>query len=167
MSLKNIYTSVNGFLPDLLTSLSIQANFRLTYQKHKMSQRTVQYMLKVIIRVATKPLLKQLWARLFHSLINYHGVISPWQSNSYPKSHKRKCWNVSPLIVTFVRNKFPEIIRIKAKTLPTLWRYMIWTNLEINRKLFFVCFFLCFLPTQWQFDKFKANVNLQLSNEQS
>ena len=60
LSLKNIYTSVNGFLPDLLTSLSIQANFRLTYQKHKMSQRTVQYMLKVIIRVATKPLLKQL-----------------------------------------------------------------------------------------------------------
>lgn len=60
MSVEVFYTSINDFLPHLLSRPRIHAIFRLTYEKHKMSQMTVRYILKVIVRVNTKPVLKQL-----------------------------------------------------------------------------------------------------------
>ena len=60
MSLKVFYTSTHAFLPHQLSRPSIQATFRLTYEKHETSIRTLRYMLKVIVRDITKPLVKQL-----------------------------------------------------------------------------------------------------------
>ena len=57
MSLKVFCTSIHGFLPRQLSHPSIHATFRLTYET---SKRTVGYMLKVIVKDTTKPLLKQL-----------------------------------------------------------------------------------------------------------
>ena len=59
MLLKDFYMSINGFLPHLLSRPSIHANLRLTYEKHEMSQRSVRYMLKIIVRDTIKSLLKQ------------------------------------------------------------------------------------------------------------
>ena len=50
MSLKVFSTSIHGFLPHQLPRPIIHATFRLTYDKHETSERTVQYMLKVIVR---------------------------------------------------------------------------------------------------------------------
>ena len=57
MPLKVSSTSIHGFLP--LSCPSIHATFRLTYEKHETSKRTVRYMLTVIVRDTTKPFLKQ------------------------------------------------------------------------------------------------------------
>ena len=76
MPLKVFYTSINGFLLHLFSRTSIHVIFRLTHEKRKMFQRTVRYMLKIIVRDTTKSLLKQLRARPFHALRNYARVIS-------------------------------------------------------------------------------------------
>ena len=71
MLLKFFFTSFHSFLPH-----EIDATFRLKHEKHETSKRTVQYVLKVIVRDTTKSLLKQIWAKLFHSLINWDEVIN-------------------------------------------------------------------------------------------
>ena len=50
MSLKIFSTSIHVFLPHQLSCPIIHATFRLTYDKYETSERTVQYMLKVIVR---------------------------------------------------------------------------------------------------------------------
>lgn len=50
MSLKVFTTSIHVFLPHQLSCPIIHATFRLTYDKYETSERTVQYMLKVIVR---------------------------------------------------------------------------------------------------------------------
>ena len=52
-----LYTFIRGFPPHQLSCSSIHV---LTCEKHEISKWTVQYMLKVIVRDTTKPLIKQL-----------------------------------------------------------------------------------------------------------
>ena len=60
MSVKVFYTSIYGFLPHQLSRPSVHAVFRLTYEKHEMSERTLGYMLPPLVRDTAKPLFKQL-----------------------------------------------------------------------------------------------------------
>ena len=57
---------------------------------------TTWYMLKVIVRDTSNPLLKQLYARPFYSLINWEGVVSVRWTSSNPKLQEKNCWKVSP-----------------------------------------------------------------------
>ena len=101
MRLSTVFYHINYCHP------SFHITFRVTYET---SKSTVRYMLKVIVRDTTKSLLKQLWARPLHSLINWDTVFSTRCTSSYPKSHERKRWKVSPF-------KFHETIRLIVKTL--------------------------------------------------